>query len=191
MARGPLKESMLSSSGDGYRLQFKLVGEWKSTMDIIKRLPAAMKSSSLEAQVKLGDDVVKRVKKHLRNQDLGWRPLSSETSAKKNLKGLDSRILFAWGNYYNNIKVWKVGNQKALLIGVRTGIHTRSYGGRKSKYDIARIAAIHEFSSGKRVPRRPLWNPTIAEYGIRGFKELYLKFFKARLRANRIPFKTL
>jgi hypothetical protein len=97
----------------------------------------------------------------------------------------------AWGNYYNNIKTWRVGSQKALMIGVRSGIYTRGYNGKKSKLDIARIAVIHEFSSGRRIPRRPLWNPTIAEYGVRGFKELYLKFFKARLRRNRIPFNDL
>jgi hypothetical protein len=37
--------------------------------------------------------------------------------------------------------------------------------GKRSRLDIATIATIHEFSRGKRIPRRPLWNPTIKEMG--------------------------
>jgi len=194
-----LKQSQLRRAGRneegdyaGYAMRFRLVGEWKRTMDVIQRLPNSMKESSLNAQMKLGEEVIKRVKAHLRKQDLPWPPLHSDTQAKKSRADLDPRALIAYGSYYHNIKVWRVGSQKTVLIGVKPGIYTRTYMGKRSKIDIARIAAIHEFSSGKRVPKRPLWNPTIREMGgAQGFKDQFLKSFKAYLRRAGIPFKHL
>jgi hypothetical protein len=187
-----LRQSQLPKKGDGYSLRFKPVGDWKTTMKVIQRLPRSMKDSSVKAQLRLGQLIVKKVKAHIRNQDLGWKPLKKETADAKNRYGLDDKILWGHGTYYRSITVWESGMGRAVFVGVKRNIYTRTYRGRKSKIEVAQIAAIHEFSSGRKIPKRPLWNPTIKEMGgAQGFKEQFVKSFKAYLRRAGIPFKDL
>lgn len=165
------------------RINFKLMGNWEEVVRQINRLGPEVKKSSLGAQMKVATVIATKVKRHIRDQDLPWAPLHDDYQRKKQQKGLSGKTLMAYKTYYENIEVWKVGNQHLLNIGVKRGIYTHELSGRKSKIDVATIAAIHEFSSGKKLPRRPLWNPSIGELGgAKGLKKLYVNSLVWRLR---------
>lgn len=185
-----IKKSGLPNSQGGPKIQIKLFGQWEETIRILSKLSPEIKQSSIKAQLKLCRDVAKRIKAHLVNQDLNWPPLSSKYLEQKLKKGGDPRTLINNSDYYNAISVWRIGNQNLVMVGVKSGLYSRNLKGR-NKIDIARIAAIHEFSRGKRIPRRELWNPTIQEMGgASGIKEAFLKSFVATLRRNGIPVRS-
>lgn len=172
------------------RIEFKLFGRWDETIRVIQKLSPSVKEGSLVAQTKICQEICKRIKNHLKNQDLNWEPLSEAYEKRKEEEGLDSGTLIAYGNYYNNIKVWRKGAEHFVYVGVKKGMYTRDLRGKRSRLDIATIAAVHEFSSGIRVPRRPLWNPTIREMGgAPGLKKLYVKHLVGVLRSRGIPVK--
>lgn len=174
------------------RFKTTLFGDWEKTIKTLNRLSPDIKSASVRAQLRVGNIIKDKVKAHMINQDLGWAPLSRKYAKAKQMAGADPRTLLAWANYYNNIKAWQVSNQHLIMIGVRAGVYTQTLKGRRSKIDIASIAFIHEFSSGRRVPRRPLWNPTIAEMGgSRGIRDLFKKHFQATMRRRGISFKDI
>lgn len=172
-------------------LEVKLFGQWDETIRVLQTISPAVKDISVKAQLKVGKEIIRRVKGHLRNQDLGWTPLSSKYQERKAAAGLPtSKILMAYKTYYNSIEVWQKANQHMVFIGVRKGIYTKNLQGKKSKLEVAAIAAAHEFSSGKRLPRRELWNPSIKEMGgVKGIKALYIKHLVAGLKRRGIPIK--
>jgi len=173
------------------RLQFKLFGQWDETIRTLNKLSPTVKECSLIAQTKICNEICKKVKGHLKNQDLNWEPLTDKYMKRKEEEGLSGDILMAWGNYYNNIQVWTVGNQHFVYVGVKRGIYTKDVRGKRSRIDVATIAMVHEFSSGIKLPRRPLWNPTIAEMGgALGLKKLYVKHLVGSLRVRGIPVKS-
>lgn len=175
---------------DTPRVEVKLFGRWEETIKMVQNLSPAIKIASIAAQMKVCNEILKRVRRHLRNQDLGWRPLSSRYSALKAESGLDGRTLIAHGTYYHAIQVWSKGIGHMVFVGVKKGTYGSTASGKKSKIDVARIATIHEFSSGRRIPRRPLWNPTIREIGgVGGIKKMYLNSLMYRLRLLGIPVK--
>lgn len=178
---------------DGRRMiQFKTFGQWDETIRVIQKLNPSIKACSVAAQMMVCNDIAKRVKAHIRNQDLNWPKLSPEYKKKKSKAGFNPKILLATKTYYNNIGVWRIGNQHFVFVGVRRGIYTYEVNGKRSRLDVATIAAIHEFSSGRKVPRRPLWNPTIAEMGgASGIKGVFVTELVKRLRAKGIPIKVI
>jgi hypothetical protein len=164
------------------------MGNWDYVMRTLGRLGPVVKESSIKAQMKVAKEICRRVKAHIRNQDLEWQPLKTEYLDEKEASGANSRILWAYGNYYRAIEVWKM--RGSVYVGVRKGKYTRTLNGKRSKIEIARIAAIHEFASGKTIPRRPLWNPTIKEMGgSRGLKQMYVNSLLYHLRMAGIPIK--
>lgn len=170
------------------RINIKLFGNWDKTIRTIQRLDPTIKKCSIKAQLKVATEIQKKVKAHIRNQDLGWKPLSDEYLQDKLAKGLSGGILMAYKAYYENITVWHSGNQHFVYVGVKKNIYTRNLSGGKSKLPIDKIAFIHEFASGKRYKRRPLWNPTIAEMGgARGLRKMYINSLKWHLRKNGVP----
>jgi hypothetical protein len=174
------------------RIEFRLFGQWEKTLNVVRNLSPAIKSSSLKAQLLVCNKIRDRVKKHLRDQDLGWRPLSQSYRRMKGDAGASTKILMSSGNYYKSIEVWQKGNQHFVFVGVRKGIYTQGASGRRSKLEISTIAAIHEFSSGRIVPKRPLWNPTIAEMGgAKGIKAMFVESLYKRLRNKGIPITIL
>lgn len=170
-------------------LKFKLFGNWEKVIRTVQKSGPAVKTAGLYAQTKIAEEIKKKVKGHLVDQDLGWKQLSPKTSEIKQRAGVDGRILIAYGHYYHAIEVWKSGNQHLVYVGVRKGKHTYNAAtGKRSVLDIAQIAVIHEFSSGKRVPKRPLWNPTLREMGgAEGIKKLYVKHLTNKLRSMGLP----
>lgn len=172
------------------RIEFKLFGQWDETIRILNKLSPTVKECSLIAQMKICQDICKRVKNHLKNQDLNWEPLSEKYREAKTNAGLGGETLIAYGQYYNNIEAWQKGNQHLAFVGVKKGIYTRRLSGKRSRLDVATIAAIHEFSNGIKLPRRPLWNPTIREMGgAPGIKKAYVKHLVGSLRVRGIPVK--
>lgn len=175
----------------GIGLQFKTYGRWDETIKTIQRLGPTIKQASVAAQMLVCREIARRVKAHLRNQDLNWRPLSPEYRAAKAAYGWDRRILLATHTYYDNIEVFKKGNQHLVYVGVRKGIYGRTPSGKRNRLELAKIAVIHEFSSNSK-RRRPLWNPTIREMGgVTGLKELYTKHLHKELRKRRIPISAI
>lgn len=172
----------------GPRIELKPVGRWDQAISTFQRLGPGIKRASIKAQTSVAKDVMKKVKDHIRNQDLGWKKLSPDYSTRKSELGLDPRILIAYGHYYHAVEVWHTGNRHMVFVGVKRGKYTQTISGKKSRLDIATIAYLHEFSRGKRFPRRPLWNPTIQEIGgAKGIKERYIKYLKHWLRREGLP----
>jgi len=186
-----LTKSKVPTSSLGVpNMQVKLFGDWEKAVVAIQKMGPAVKEAGLKSQMRIANMIVTRVKAHIKNQDLHWKPLSHSYAEKKEREGLNEWTMFAYGNYYRAIKAWTVGSQNMVLIGVRRGLQTQSLSGRKSKMEIANIAVVHEFSSGRRIPKRPLWNPTIAELGgAKGLKALFVKHLVSHLRVRGIPVK--
>lgn len=185
------KTNVPRRAGNGrYQLSFKLFGQWAQTIDVVNKLGPAIKEGSLKAQMKICRDIAKRVKKHIKLQDLNWQPLNPEYAQNKVAAGANGNILEAFDNYYNSIGVWTTGTQGYAMVGVKKGFYTKNLSGKRSKYDIATIAAIHELSQGRKIPRRALWNPTIAELGgAPGLKAAFIKHLVGALRVKGIPVK--
>lgn len=160
----------------GFRpfIEVKPFGQWKETLKMIGKLDPAIKLASVKAQLKVCNVIKTKVKSHIRLNDLGWTKLSTKYAARKERVGLDSRILIASGAYYWGIQVWHIPTRNLVMVGVKKGLKSTAFG-KRSKLDVAQIAAIHEFSNGKRLPRRPLWNPTIEEMGgKKGIQKMYI-----------------
>lgn len=174
------------------RLQVKLFGQWEEAIRVINRLSPEIKKQSLRAQLKVCEDIKLRVLGHLINQDLDWKSLNKNYSKRKTKNNLDSRTLIAWGSYYHAIDSWTVGNRHLAMVGVRTGIYTKTLSGKKNPLEVAKIAIIHEFSRGTKIPKRPLWNPTIKEMGGGpGLKKLYSTHLINLLRRAGVPIKPI
>src|SRR5215467_1104952 len=93
------------------RLQVRFYGDWEKTIRMLQTIDPVIKEAGLKAQAHVGEQILEKVRKHLRNQDLGWRSLNQKYEAKKAKRELDTRILIAWGTYYHSIKVWQRSNQ--------------------------------------------------------------------------------
>jgi hypothetical protein len=122
MPPGFIKKTNLNIGSSNYpQLEVKLFGRWEDAVKMTQKLGPSIKESGIKAQTKVVTELVKRVKAHLRNNDLGWKPLSPVYAARKSALGLDSRILIAHGEYYHAIEVWRIGNQHMVYGGVRKG----------------------------------------------------------------------
>lgn len=174
-------------------MRFKLFGRWAEAIRLTQTMGPKVKIASIYAQRKVCKDIEARVKKHLVNQDLGWKRLSPDTAYYKNKEGLDSRTLIAYGNYYHAIETWISGTSHFMYVGVKKGKYTYNYKTRKrSRLDLSKIATIHEFSTGRRLPKRPLWNPTIREVGgAQGIKGDYIKHLLGKARSMGLPIKEI
>lgn len=173
------------------RLKIRLMGDWQKTLRTFSRLGPEIKEASIKAQFKVSKEIEKAVKKHLLYQDIpGWAPLNQKYLQRKKNKGRDGRTLISLGTYYHAITTWQIGNQNTVIVGVKTGIYTKDLRGRNSKLDVAKIAILHEFSTSSKLPRRPLWNPTIQEFGGPiGIRNSIQKSFIGILRKKGIPIK--
>lgn len=170
------------------RFQVELVGNWAKVTNLFGKLSPKIKQASVKAQIKVCTEIARRVKAHLRNQDLNWKSLNPYYASRKAKAGLGSKILMNYRTYYDNITVWQKGNQHLVLAGVKRGVYTKTLSGKRSAMEVASIATVHEFASGKGAARRPLWNPTIQELGgSKGIKAIYLRAFIWHLRRSGVP----
>lgn len=174
-------------SSGSLNLQFKTFGRWEETIKTLQRLKPAIKQASLAAQIRVCKEIARRVKGHLRNQDLNWRALSTSYKSKKAKYGWDKRILLATHTYYDNIEVFTKGNQHLVYVGVKRGVYGKKPNGKRNSLEVAKVAIIHEFSQNPR-RRRPLWNPTIREMGgVKGVKSLYNLYLYQELKKRKVP----
>jgi hypothetical protein len=144
---------------------------------------------------RIGLQAEKKAVMHLRNQDLGWKPLSEryrkrktgERSRTRNDGGRDKRfkkmsekILIATSSYLQAITSWV--KKETVYVGVKRGVTN------ENGQEIGNIAKVHEYGSvAKNIPARPLWKPTFEEMQIEiknrpSFAERYVQYFKNKYK---------
>lgn len=126
-------------------------GNWAGVEDTLQKLPTILKTSALWGQRKASERLVKILKGHIDNQDLGWEELVNPESSG------DPRILVDYGTYRDNIKTWQKNNVR--YVGVKKDVI--NHGGER----VWMIAALHEFKSFNGGPYRALWEPSLKELG--------------------------
>lgn len=144
---------------EGQRIKFSLLGNWKIAPEIIAQLEPTLKESYRQAQRNFGHKLERIVKNHILNEDLEWVELADSTVKRKK----SMQIYIDSKDYYDAIRVQSEGPYQ-IQVGVKEGA-TNTKG-----QDIGMYAAINEyghvFGEGKRkVPARPLWNPSWREMG--------------------------
>src|SRR5690606_38133423 len=136
-------------------IRFEKLGNWEREVSKLALLDSRLKSSIKYAEGKVAKQLLKKVINHLKNQDLGWDPLSESTLWKK--KG-DSRVLIDTETYLNNITTWSASGVR--FIGVKKSVTNPNNG-----EEVWRIAQIHEFRALNGGPDRALWGPSLEEMG--------------------------
>ena len=162
------------NSGDAPAITFELFGNWQRQLFKTSVLAVDIRLSAREGQRVAGEKLSRKVKSHLRNQDLRpWEQLSDSRKRRKS-KNKDL-VLIHEEHYYNNIKAWSKRN--TYYVGVKRGV-TNEKG-----IEVARIAAIHEDKSiNNSGPDRELWGPSIEEMGgPGGIRKMILKRIAAKL----------
>lgn len=161
-----------------YQLNIKPFGPWGTVKRLLNDLPKNIKEIGISAQRSVAEKYARKVKAHLRNQDVpGWTPLSPKYADFKMGKYGHEDILIASELYYDSIKAWSEG--RVYYAGVPAGIQY------KNGTEVARVAYIHEAWSGMAGrPHRPLWVYTLQEdfNGVKGIKKLTNEIFAQRLR---------
>lgn len=134
---------------DSLGIEIRKIGNWAGAEYQYKTLERTIKLSLIATERAIANKIRANVRGHMRNQDLPWK------AASKSKRG--PKLMIETGTYYNSIKV----TQAKLMITVGVSkdvIHPRS------KQPLWRIARWQENGKG-RIPKRPLWAPSIAEAG--------------------------
>lgn len=129
---------------------FSLVGDWPGVQVALNQLDPMIKSSTEWGMRKATEAIVKKVKNHINAQDLGWPQRSSGYNAG------DPRILVDTEAYYGAIQAYKKGD--VYYAGVKPN-KTNAQG-----HLITNYALMNEYGGGN-LPPRPVWQPSVAEYG--------------------------
>lgn len=142
----------------GLALRFNLTGHWTKTVTNFKTLPRDTLVATSLAHRNFGRRLERRVKRHMRNQDLPWAPLAKSTLYHRRMRGnYGTGALMDTQAYYHAIKVWQ--SSYVVYVGV-----PRDAGVNKRGVPIAVYAALQETGT-KRIPARPLWEPSFSEMG--------------------------
>lgn len=148
-----------------------LFGDWRRVQIALTNLPRMVMTSAAWGQRNVAEKLVKIVKGHINNQDLGWSPRVSTTNSN------DPRILVDYGDYYGAIKAYS--DKGIYYAGVKRDAFNRS-GTR-----IADYAVVHEYG-WESIPRRPLWGPSFKELGgSKGIKETVTQAIYAKIKSLR------
>lgn len=131
-------------------MDIEFTGNWEVAGRILRQLPTTIKSAGVYGQRRAAERLVKIVRDHINNQDLGWAPRSS-----KSVEG-DSRVLVSSGDYYGSIRAWKNGDSYFA------GVPKNSYNSKGIA--IIEYALAHEYGFGS-MPERPLWEPSYRDIG--------------------------
>lgn len=137
---------------DSLNIEIKKIGNWAGAELQYKNLDRTIKMSLMATERLIANKIKAKVRGHMRNQDLPWR------EASRSKKG--PKLMIETGTYYNSIKVRQLN--LAITVGVdKDVIHPRTH------QPIWRIARWQENGTkGKhRIPKRPLWEPSIKEVG--------------------------
>jgi len=164
-------------------VNIKLFGPWVQVDNLLKQLAPNLRTIAISAQRKIAEKYVRKVKAHLKNQDIpGWTPLSDRYADYKMGKYGNEDMLIATWDYYDSIKAWRSGG--VYHAGVPKGV-TYPNGN-----EISRIAEIHEtWSSISGKPKRPLWGYTLKKDmgGLKGIKKDINEIVVEKLRAKGYP----
>lgn len=157
-------------------MAIRKTGDWAKVQLLIGALSKEMDASRQIALKQIGLKMEGTAKKHIRDQDLGWTPLTADYARAKERAGLSDKTLVATSDYFQAITSY-VSQKKVALAGVRKG-KTNSEG-----KVIANIAAVLEFGSAAvGIPARKLWKPTLEETVDWVVKEkLPVKIFEERI----------
>jgi hypothetical protein len=151
-------------------------GNWKRVIKKLETFQEALEAKLLQTTEQAAMLVEDTALGHLKNQDLGWAPLTGPYLRKKKRtqkqagKSLSEKILIATATYFRSIASY-VDGLKAF-IGVKRGVAREKDGGT----DVVDIAAVHEEPITSPVPKRALWKPTFEET-----KPEVLKMYKQAL----------
>lgn len=151
-------------------LDVKPFGQWAAALGRASMLDASIKRSIRAGQEKVARKLIKIVKGHILSQDLPWAPLGERTIKKK---GHD-KIYIDTYSYLQAIKFWQ--SQHSVHIGIpRNVVHPRT------KIPIAEIAIWLELGT-KKIPKRPLWEPSIREMGgVQGMNDIVAETLERKL----------
>ena len=143
-------------------VKMKLEGNWQSINSMIGQLNPNIRAAYILAQREMAEKLLKIVKGHIYNQDLGWVPLSPSTI--KNKDGND-RAYIDTGLFLKSIKIMTRGTR--ISVGIPNNLQSRD-----GVY-LSDIASIMEYGAGN-VPARPLWEPSRKELTNTFIKTLFL-----------------
>lgn len=164
---------------------FRMYGDWGKAKKLLDALPKELNDVSISVQRSITESLVRKVKAHLKNQDIpGWTPLSAKYADKKMGEYGHEDMLMASLDYYTSIKTWR--QNKAYYAGVPKGLHYPN--GR----EISAVAQIHEnwsLQPGK--PYRPLWSYTFTNDlgGMTGLQKFTKELIKKKLLSKGYPIK--
>lgn len=159
-------------------MSVRRIGSWGLASAIIKRLSYDLQQSRDKSLRLISLYAEKTAITHLRDQDLNWKPLKPNTLKRKLKVGESEKTLIATSSYFQSITSWL--QKDTALVGVKRNVRN------KQGQVIANIARVHEFGSPlRRIPKRPLWKPTLKETIVFANKEanpakLYLEFIKKK-----------
>jgi len=135
-----------------------VTGKWQLATKAIETLSPKLKEAYRQAQRAYGHRLERIVKGHIVNQDLPWADLAASTVERKGHQDIYQDSM----DYYHAIKTHSSGPYK-ISVGVKAGATNQ-----KGK-DIATYAAVnefgHTFESGRHIPKRALWKPSLDEMG--------------------------
>lgn len=136
------------------RVNYKKTGDWVFVKNYLDDIAPSINNLYYQAQLSIANKIVRAVKAHIRNQDLGWKPLSEATAENKG----HSKVYLDTELYYSSIMAWWNRASKTTHIGVKNEF---TYPNGKP---ISWVAALHEYGLGG-MAKRPLWGPTLKEFG--------------------------
>jgi len=140
-------------------LVVKKVGNWDSTINAIGKLGPTLKEEAKKSQRRLANSMKEAIIGHIYAQDLKWAPLRPNTLKRKQNKNR-YMIYLDTETYVNAIVV--LSSPKGISVGIRKG---QPYKGRKDRsITVDQVAMWMEFGTS-RMEARPLWQPTIEEFG--------------------------
>jgi len=156
---------------------------WEIAKKFVEKLGTKIFSVSEKKVKKAAEDYKKLVLDTLEQQRYAsrWQPLNAKYLAWKRRVGRDSRILIATREYMQSIEVVKkpiedspVQKRVFFVVGLPDKIH------KDSGIPIRKLARIHEFGATRynkkgqeiRIPARPLWRPTMAEFQAKNAKKI-------------------
>lgn len=149
-------------------MTMKQFGDWDLFNILIHDLSPNLLRSAMAGQREAVTKIYQIVRGHLRNQDLPWRSLNAEYAARKD-QNADKILVHTW-KYYESIKIENQGNTWG--VGVRRNLYYSGAGG--ARISVAKAAMMHElgynnlFGKGIKLPKRPLWKPSIKEFEANG-----------------------
>jgi len=134
-----------------------LRGDWDGLIRKLQNLPKRMQEELRKAVQEAAFTVEAVAVGHLKNQDLGWEPLTERYLRWKKRRGYSEKTLIRTATYFRAIAVEEQADGLGAFVGVKRGVARERNG-----QDIVDIAAFHEEGTD-RIPARPLWQPTYEE----------------------------